>query len=347
MKKFLFLTVLFLLVSGPVFSAARQKLLVLPFAVIETNLLSGNSHFATNAFTWLLEDLPLQNYFDILSAHPNPSKFSGKGAERDAMAGKTEGADLVLSGYLDWFDNKFIVNVRMTSVTNKKKIFEDQVYTFDLTNTAGLRNSVSNLALRIVRKMKGEEVEAYSEGVPGEEMDETTNENGTNLAPAEKARILRQLSLLSLGYQFPTGFEFTFIEASYNWLHPDWRCGIGLGSYLVKMCPNFPGYTNATGTILPVQLSVPVWTNPDKDKITDILFRAEWAWYAPFNISGSSTNTNAPFFLDTPVNYLDLRFSFYFTSFADLNAGCAWLYNTGNVYFYIGGTVFLGFYQKE
>lgn len=346
MKLFFPVVILLFFTPSLVLQAAPPKLLILPFAVVETNLYSEGKKFATNAYSWLLEDLSKTNFFDILPRHPEAGKFRGKGPERDAQIGAGEGADLVLFGYIDWFDGKFIVNVRMTAVTNKKKLFEDQVYTFNLTNASVLRSAVSNLAIRIIGKTKGEEIDAYSEAIAdGEGEEEAVSD--TNALPAQKTTILRQLSLISLGYQFPTGFEFSLIEGSYNWLHPDLRAGIGVGSYLVKMCPNFPGYTNATGTILPLQLSIPVWTNPEKDRITDLLFRAEWAWYTPFNVSGSTTNTNAGFFLDTPVNYLDLRLSFYFTGFSYVSAGCSWLYNTGNVYFYIGGAVFLGFYQKE
>jgi hypothetical protein len=339
------------LFTTPVILAAAQKtsLLVLPLSIAENGILRPQTAFATNASAWLSASLSGKPGIQGLNVMNGPLESPGTGEttlDRDIRLGKKAGADKVLSGYIDLYDGKLMVRIRVTDTTNKKRTLDDQVYTYNLTNQAGLQYAVSNLALRIPRLVNGVEPEAYIE--PSESTDNTEElVNGTNSAPLERAKILRQLSLVSLDYHYPTGFDLTFIETSYNWLHPVWPVGIGLGSCLVRMALNLPGYAAVTGTILPVQLSVPVLVNPDKERITDLVFRTEWAWYAPINISGSATNTNSSFFLDNPVNYLDFRLSFYFTGFSSVNAGCMWLYNTGNVYFYAGATVFLGFYTKE
>lgn len=331
-------------------TSPARTLLYIPLSIAEKSILTGPLSFATNATDWLQSRLTDSGAFTVIPSNPVPLSPGEKIQDRDFRLGKTSGAGIVLSGYVDFYDGKLLVRVRLTDMTNPKRKYDDQVYTENLSNREGLLLAVSNLAMRVGQYGPGREPDPYIE--PGNDSNGSVEAAGETNAPqqTEKTKVLRQLSLLSLGYQYPTGFELDFFEASYNWIHPDWRVGIGLGSCLVRMLLSFPGYTNSTGTILPVQLTVPLWTNPDKDRITDLIFRTEWAWYTPLSISGSSTNTNTSFFLDNPVNYLDFRLSFYFTRFCYVNAGCMWLYRitgSGSVYFYAGGTVFLGFYQKE
>ncbi len=319
----------------------------MPLQVFDKEEFPTNSFFINSAFDWLTFELSNQNYFSILKDETgrlfsNQSFSNLKGTERDAAFGKTMQSDLVLNSFLFYYDGKIIFHVRMTEVSSGKKKFEDEIYTRDLESTNGFKTGVKNLTARIVRKMKGETLDAYREKANDlEEIKDVEEETNTAFIPQRVQRI----AIAGLGYTFPSGVEVSVFHASYLWLREEWPVGIGIGSDLVKLYLNLPGYTNTAGTILPLQLFLPIYIFPDANKMFDFIVSAEWAWYG--NFSSDTANTNVNYLLDNSIRYIDLKTSFFFNNFSYLCAGAKYFYSTGDYQFYIGGAVFMGWYKKE
>lgn len=245
------------------------------------------------------------------------------------------------------------LHIWIYTASNNTLLHEDETFSPLPLSEAGLSNAASALAARFINWSTGIKDPVYQ--LESAESEFATNEEGFYLIENTETEKLSRIQLLSLGsltYTYPLGLEIGAIEIFNIWFQPDWKLGIGIGSKLARLYLNMPGYTSATGTILPLQIFVPVWINPENEKHNDLIVETEWAWYAPIQVSGTAantatTNTNINYFLDRPVNYIKLSASYYFTPFTYLQAGVNYFYNTGSFSFFIGGSFLVGFYKKE
>jgi hypothetical protein len=305
-------------------------------------LLSGQSNFQISNSLSIPE---LEAYF--------PAVRGLKGPERDIILGTQTESQMVMSGVVFYYDEKIIIQIRMTDVFQKKIKFKDEVFTYDIKSEKGINIALNHLAERILKQMRDEPVDTYEETEiyltenTNDTINSDTNKSGTNPVNlfTNTFQRLELISLASLGYAYPTGGELGVVQGAFIWQIPNWPVGIGIGSQLLKIYLNFPGYTNSTGTLLPIQLYTSIWVNPDLDKTTDLLLTTEWAWYHPGQSQTSNTNVN--YFLQSPINYFDFRLNFFFTAFTSAFAGYTYYYDKGTYTFYIGATVYMGKYRKE
>lgn len=340
-----FLLLAALIAVQPLRAAQKPTLLFYDPRPVEISPSSQTGAVVTGAAPVLLNALKARGPFTVVTAAESDPVPKTESARLETA--RKSGAEFLLTTRLFQFEDRLIAAARLVETAGGAVRFEDQVYTYNLSNSTGLSNALETLADRMTDHMNGLIVPVFrGELPPGETANWETN-GATVSLPGKKSEQLRKLTVAGLSYAFPTGFELDFLSGFYCRVHPDLRFGIGAGTGLARVFLNDPAQTNITGTLFPLRLHVPVWTHPASDRVLDILFTTEWAWYSPFQVSGGATNTNANSFLDRPLRYLDFHLTFYFLPFASATAGMQWQYEISQVRFYAGVGAFLGFYAKD
>ncbi len=259
-------------------------------------------------------------------------------------AGTTNDARVIIKGFSFYFEERVIFHINVYDRISNRMLFEDETYTSQYDSESGIKKAVSGLAERFPKKWNGEKLDVYSEYVFTESQDSNTVQTNEALPGLQSIQFV---SLADLNYFYPQGLEIGVLDVFMVWLRQDNKFGIGLGSKLIDLYVNMPGYTNNAGTFLPLMIIVPLYYENEADKINDFYAVFQWAWYKPLQISDSATNTNMNNFVQNPLNYIDLRLTYYFLSFASVSCGASYFYDTGKYYFYIGASIYLGYYKKE
>jgi len=250
-----------------------------------------------------------------------------------------EESQISFKPYSFYFEGRLIFHIKAFSSNRGVLLFEEETYTTEWKKEENIKQSVLDLSERVYRRLNGEKIDIYKE-----KRDETVS----NIVIEDKQIFHRTqiITLVDLSYFYPAGGVLDFLEYKMIWLHPGGGdFGIGVGTTLAEVFFNMPGYTNMAGTLLPLEIYFPV--SIDLQGVNDWYIVAKWSWYKPVDYSDKATNTNINFFVQNPITSLDLSCRYFFLPFMSASLGITYFYDKGTFSFYLGASIFLGFYNKQ
>ncbi len=189
--------------------------------------------------------------------------------------------DFFLTGSVSYYEEKYTIYIKFSDIINPDKILEDEVYTYDLWSREGLKDCIKILADRIMKKLNGRKVMIYREISDYKKIHGRMNKINKNLIPtgAEIINIINVPMSYPYGYlfDFPLAFGFDFFQYGIVWMFPNLPFGFGISTEAFDILgPN-------AGTVLPLQLLIPIYIFPDKYAYNrkDIYLYSDWGFLLP------------------------------------------------------------------
>lgn len=157
----LLLSLLFVFYNSAL-STSPSKIIVESFKIsdIETNMLFYDA--AENVNHWLADSLSSNWNLQIIPG--DYSHYSKSSADKNPNKDNIDiqnGPIYVLKGMVFYYDEEIVVNIVMTDISASNLVFEDGVYTYDLSGEKGLKYAVVQLSDRITKRMHGETPDIY------------------------------------------------------------------------------------------------------------------------------------------------------------------------------------------
>ncbi|MCX7820647.1 MAG: hypothetical protein N2258_03125 [Brevinematales bacterium] len=204
--------------------------------------------------------------------------------------------------YLD-YEETYIINTIIRSVSEKDFILEDSIYTKDIWGNAGFEEAGKNLAKRIITLINGKKTMPYKEITDYRKYYTRKIAQNNYVNDYEMIDFINVGIFYNQGFDYGNGIGFTvkLLEYSKIWLIPETFFGIGVGLGI------FDIHSSNAGGILPITLYLPLYIFPDSYEYNrkNLFLTAEWCGLLP------------------SYSYYDVNLRFYFSG---IGLKIGWVY---------------------